>query len=220
MSVIGAPYRPTPDVWIIAHGDSITQGVGTTNAETKSYPFLLYSQQTAAHSSTVYTEINYGINGQGLNYIYGVAPSNSYGTLTQDAVTRIDPFLAQSGTKYLIIFAGTNDIFLNSISGANTWTLLLAYINARISAGWAANRICVVTMLPRQGSHESDRTAYNGAIRSNQGSMGYLIADAAANSTLGDAGDKNNATYYADTIHLTDSGQAVLAGIISAQLFA
>lgn len=162
---------------------------------------------------------NFGINGQGLNYVYPVAPSNTFGTLTADAVTRVDPVLANSGTKYLVIFAGTNDIFLNSTSGANTWLLLKAYIEARIAAGWSAANICVVTMLPRQGQHESDRTAYNSAIRSNQATYGYKIADVAANSTIGDAGDENNTTYYLDTIHPTAAGHVIIQGIISAALF-
>jgi lysophospholipase L1-like esterase len=162
---------------------------------------------------------NFGINGQGLNYVYPVAPSNTFGTLTADAVTRVDPILSRAGDKYLIIFAGTNDIFLNSTSGAATWTLLQTYINARISAGWTAANICVVTMLPRQNTKESDRTTYNGLIRSNAAGMGYKVADAGADATIGCAGCENNTTYYADTIHPTAAGHLIIQGLISAALF-
>lgn len=154
-----------------------------------------------------------------MNYIYPVASANTFGTLTADAVTRVDPLLSNTGDKYLIIFAGTNDIFLNGTSGAATWTLLESYINARISAGWTAGNICVGTMLPRQGAHEADRTTLNSSIRSNAAGMGYKVCDFAADSRIGDAGDENDATYYSDTIHPTAAGQAILSQIILSTLF-
>lgn len=173
----------------------------------------------AANLSKPTEEYNFGINGQGLNYVYPVAPSNSYGTLTADALNRVDLVLANTGTKYLVIFAGTNDIFLNSTSGAATWTLLEAYIDARIAAGWTAGNICVGTMLPRQNYNESHRTALNSAIRSNAAAMGYKICDFAADNRIGDAGDENNATYYGDAIHPTAAGHVILAEIIRSTLF-
>ena len=165
------------------------------------------------------TQWNLGINGQGLNYVYPVPPSNTFGTLIADAVTRVDPFLAYSGNKRLVIFAGTNDIFLNGTSGAATWTLLETYINARIAAGWSAANIFVVTMLPRQNGHESDSTTYNNSIRSNAAGMGYKVADVAANATIGCAGCENNTTYYSDTIHPTAAGHLIIQGIITAVPF-
>lgn len=162
---------------------------------------------------------NLGINGQGLNYVYPFPPSNNFGTLINDAVTRVDPVLANAGTKYLVIFAGTNDIFLNGTSGANTWLLLKAYIEARIAAGWAASNICVVTMPPRQGGNEANRATYNNAIRSNQATYGYKIADAGADATIGCAGCENNTAYYLDTIHPTAAGHVIFASIIYAALF-
>lgn len=134
-------------------------------------------------------------------------------------MARVDAARVNAPNNYLVIFAGTNDIFLNSTSGAAAWTLLEAYINARIAAGWPADHICVGTMLPRQNQHEADRTALNTAIRSNAAGMGYVVADFAANTTIGDAGDENNATYYADTIHPTAAGHAIMASIIIAALF-
>lgn len=212
--------RVAPTHWLVCHGDSITLGATTTDPATKSYPYLVYQAALTQDSTRVFGYANFGINGQGLNYVYTQSPSNQFGTLTADAVTRVDPILSQPGaTKYLVIFAGTNDIFLNSTTGANTWTLLQTYISARISAGWTAANICVGTMLPRQSSNESNRTALNNAIRSNQGTYGYKIADFAANATMGTSGQENNATYYSDTIHPTDAGQVILGNIVSAQLF-
>lgn len=221
-STIPLAVRTAPTHWLVCHGDSITQGYGTTTylgADTAVWSNQVVIQAVAAHPSYVFGGVNRGINGQGLNYVYSQYPSNTFGTLTADAVTRVDPILAQSGTKYLVIFAGTNDIFLNGTSGAATWTLLETYINARLTAGWTAANICVVTMLPRQGGHESDRTTYNSSIRSNAAGMGYKVADAGADSTIGDAGDENNGTYYLDTIHPIDAGHVIIANLVKAQLF-
>jgi len=173
----------------------------------------------AANLSKPTEEYNFGINGQGLNYVYPVAPSNTFGTLTADALNRVDLVLANTGTKYLVIFAGTNDIFLNSTSGAATWALLQNYINARTAAGWAAANICVGTMLPRQGAHESDRTTYNDLIRSNAAGMGYKVCDFAADATMGCAGCESDKTYYADFIHPTAAGHVILGNIVKAALF-
>jgi phospholipase/lecithinase/hemolysin len=133
-------------------------------------------------------------------------------------VTRVDPLRYQVTPSYLVIFAGTNDIHVNGTSGAATWTLLETYINARISAGWTAANICVVTMLPRQNAHEADRTAYNNAIRSNQATYGYVIADMDL-TALGVAGAENNTALFADQIHPTAAGHVMLQTSISAVLF-
>lgn len=212
------PARPAPSAWLVCHGDSITEGYGATGYRT-THAGSYCVQAAAGVAGQTVAPVLLGINGQGLNYIYSVYPSSTFGTLTADAVTRVDPILAQTGTKYLVVFAGTNDIFLNSSSGAATWTLLESYISARISAGWMAGNICVGTMLPRQGSNESARSTLNGSIRSNAAGTGYKVCDFAANSTIGDAGDENNATYYLDTIHPTDAGHAIMATIIVNALF-
>ena len=215
---LGAVTRTAPDTFIAFHGDSITDGVGTSdygygNANQKAYPYLV----TSSIVGHTFGFVRDGINGQGLNYVYSQPPSSYFGTLTQDAVARIDTTLLQpNSAKYLVIFAGTNDIFLNGASGAATATLLQTYIAARISAGWIANHICVVTMLPRQGAHESDRTALNTSTRSNAAGVGYLVADVAADPTIGPAGSENNTTYYnSDNIHPKDAGQAIIGNIVT-----
>lgn len=210
--------RTPPNTWLVCHGDSITEGYGTTTwraADTMAYPYQTSLLATAFRFGVV----QLGISGQGFNYVYPVYPSSTFPNLTVDAVNRVDPVLSQSGTKYLVIFAGTNDIFLNGTSGAATWTLAQTYINARIAAGWTAANICVGTMLPRQNANESARTTLNSSIRSNAASLGYKVCDFAANTTIGDAGDENNLTYYIDTIHPNDAGHAILAQIVKDTLF-
>lgn len=211
----------TPTTWLVCHGDSITAGYGTTNVNTTNANCFasLVSSSVLASKQYAMGMFNFGINGQGLNYVYNVPPSDSFGTLTADAVTRVDPVLAYSGVKYLVVFAGTNDIFLNGTTGANCWTLLQTYINARITAGWSPANICVVTMLPRQSTNESARTTFNGLIASNQVSMGYKIADAGGDAIYGAFAATANPALYPDTIHPADAGHTTIKNLVVAQLF-
>lgn len=211
----------TPTTWLVCHGDSITAGFGTSTVNTTNANCFasLVSSSILATKHYAMGMLNFGINGQGFNYVYDVPPSNSFGTLTADAVTRVDPVLAYAGDKYLVVFAGTNDIFLNGATGANCWALLQTYINARITAGWIPANICVVTMLPRQSTHESDRTTLNGLIVSNQVSLGYKIADAGVDPTYGVFAATANPTLYPDTIHPADACHTTIKNLIVAQLF-
>jgi len=117
-----------------------------------------------------------------------------------------------------VIFAGTNDIFLYSQTGAQTAALLQTYVDARNAAGWAYSDICVCTMLPRQSANESARTAYNSDIRTNA-IKGYVVADVGADATIGVFSAPTNTTYYSDTIHPTDAGHAIVASIIKTAFF-
>lgn len=214
--------RPTPALWLVVHGDSIT------NDDTPSFPpdsawgHLVYASLVAAHPGQTIGLSNYGVNGQGLGYAYYLPPSNQYGTLIQDGVTRVDPILALPGpiaSKYLVIFAGTNDIFLNGKTGAQVAALNLAYVDARLAAGWIPGNICVGTMLPRQTAHEADRSVYNASIRNNAAGRGYKVCDYAANPQIGCAGCEANTAFYFDFIHPNQAGQQILANITTATLF-
>lgn len=172
----------------------------------------------AANPSKATQEYNFGINGQSYDYVYPVAPSNSFGNLTADATTRVDPVLNDQGTKYLVIFAGTNGIHLKRNSGATEAALALAYVDARIAAGWTAANICLVTMLPRQGQYESERTAFNTALRAGATARGVKLADLDT-TALGAAGAEFNSALYQDLIHPTAAGHVTIASVITAALF-
>lgn len=211
----GKATPPAIDNWIVFHGDSITNGWTTTNRSTNgdhAFPYLANATAVANHGW--YTGfIQRGYDGASYSGVY-----LSLTPLTTDAITRIDPFLAQTGTKWLVIFAGTNDIFGGGKTGAQTAALLQTYVADRIAAGWSANHIIVCTMLPRGGS-DTARDALNADIRSNAVSVGYLVADLAANATIGVANANTNLTYYAaDQIHPIDAGHTIIASIVAAVL--
>ena len=176
------------------------------------------SAYQVANPSKATEAYNFGINGQSFDYVYPVAPSNNFGTLAADALGRVDWVLSNTGTKYLVIFAGTNGIHLKRNSGATEAALALAYVDARITAGWTAANICLVTMLPRQGQYESERTMFNAALRTGAAVRGVKLADLDM-TALGAAGAEFNVALYQDLIHPTAAGHMTIADTITAALF-
>lgn len=199
---------------IIAHGDSITQGTGTNT-----FPYLAALVRSLYGDGLICNYKGRGISGQGFNYVYATG-APEFANLTTDALTYIDPLRNAGLTNRLIVFAGTNDITLNATTGANCYTLLTTYLNARISSGgFLASELVVVPMLPREaGAKEADRTAYNNAIAGDAGGIGYKKVPT-TDTLLFAAYAQNNTTYFqGDKIHLTNAGAARLAAAIKAVL--
>jgi len=199
-------------VQIIAHGDSITDGAGAYESYVTRLVRSLYV------SSGIKADYkNRGIGGQGFTYVYNALsyPSN----LVDDAAAEIDAAIASGKTNYLIVFAATNDYKLGSKTPAQIRTAFQTYIAARITAGWTPANICVCTMLPRETVNETDRSTINANFTTDAGTYGYTLAPLHLNASIGAAGQQNNTTYFIDTIHPTDAGQAIIASIIKGVLF-
>lgn len=188
---------------VVPDGDSLTEGISLPPAQ--SYP----NQLAALYGGTA-DALNYGVGGQTLV------------NMQADAAYEIDVHLAADyATKTLVVWGGTNDIFLGA-SAATTITRLQTYLAARRTAGWT--RIVVLTILPRSGvgtpgTQEADRQTVNTWIRANAAAEGYVVADVGADSRIGDAGDETDLTYYStDTTHLIAAGYAVVAGTVKAAI--
>lgn len=116
------------------------------------------------------------------------------------------------GTKrcVAVVFAGTNDIALNGRTGAQVEADLNTYCTTLRSQGW---KVVVVTMLPRSGL-ETQRQAYNNAIRANASGYSDAVADVETLS-MGAANANTDTTWYdADQIHPNTTGHGFLAGLI------
>lgn len=197
---------------VVVHGDSITAGF----LASKPYWAGAIEGCYTDHSLVVANYIR-GLDGCGFNNAFGGNPN-----LVNDGAT-VDAQLDSQYQMWLVVFAGTNDIWLAARTAAQTFADFQTYFNARVAAGWSASRIVVVTMLPRQATpaNEASRITLNSSFRSNQGSMGYQLADIALDATIGLPGSQSNATYYApDQIHLIDAGHALAAPYVEAQVSA
>lgn len=186
-----------PQRRLICDGDSMTAGNGATAG-------LDYPAQLLALLGSGWVKLNAGVGGQTLSDMQG------------DAASTLDPYRAalRAGRPVLIAWGGTNDLF-GGASAATTYSRLVTYCQARQAAGW---RVVVLTILPRSnvgtpGTFEADRQTVNTNMRTNWPTFADALADVAADARLGDAGDETNATYYADLVHLTDAGYAIVAGL-------
>lgn len=204
---------PVPaDLHIASHGDSITRDSGLTNYIYQ-LKVLIHTEQ-AEHAQITQR----GINGISYNYRWPSEPIDE--TMITDAPDSIDANIVGGMDNWLIVFAGTNGMAIGGHSAATEYGHFKTYVAARIAAGWSADNIVVVTMLPRTGFTDSIRQTFNASLVGDDGAYGYRLARTDLNANIGDAGDEANATYFYDGTHLTTAGHAIVAQIIYDAMFA
>lgn len=176
--------------------DSLTAGVGATAGN--DYPRQLWALLGSNPSDHIW---NYAVTSSTINIAVGRASTTSFGY--NDPVDDIE--------SIVLFLAGTNDIN-GGESGADTYAEYVSYCQARQAQGY---KVIAFTMLPfgTVAAHETERQAFNVLVRANWATFSDAIADIAADSRIGDSGDQNDTTYFADKIHCTDAGYAIVAGI-------
>ena len=119
-----------------------------------------------------------------------------------------------AANKYILtVMIGTNDL-TGPATVEDYLDGLSSYIADRLAAGWTDIVLC--TLLPTTGApFLAKRGDANTGIRAMAASNIY-ICDMAADTTMGEDGDASNTTYYADGIHPTATGQALLETIFRA----
>lgn len=146
------------------------------------------------------------------------------GSLISNAPTLVDPIILKNPAARLVIFAGTNDIWIGGSTAAQTCTFSNTYIAARIAAGWPPGHIIVATMLPRynsllspaiNASLETTRQDYITCVVAAAAGQGVVLARLDLDPNIGQAGDSQNPTYYEpDEIHPNEAGLAIVTSII------
>ena len=189
---------------IASLGDSITVPVLATSS---------YAQVIA--STISWTVSNNGYSGDGWNYIYTTGGQTQ--NLNQLAPTVIDPLLSTTPpagcAHWLMLFAGTNDIYLDGKTGAQTYAFFQTQIAARINAGWNSANILVLGMLPRE-NNSAERAPYNSLLSGGASTYGYTFVALENDANIGCDNCQNNTTYYnPDKIHPTQTGQEVIANL-------
>jgi lysophospholipase L1-like esterase len=182
---------------IVFDGDSITRGI-------KAFP----------HNYPLRTLDTLGSEWRGWNY---GKDSQKVSDMNTDAASEIDPLYSAGYIKnVIVVWGGTNDLFFSD-SAATTYSRLQTYWAARRSAGW---KVVATTILPRTeagtpAGFETARQSVNTSIRGDT-SLYDALADVAADSRIGDAGDSDDTTYYnSDKVHLNTTGAGVVAGIVA-----
>jgi len=186
----GLTYRQ-----IICDGDSRTAGSGAS---------VYYDYPSALQRSLgiVVRMRNFGIGG------YPVS------SMLLEAPIRIDP-LRFKPDDVVVVFGGINDI-LAAHTPSQVYADLKAYWAARRAAGWrvvACTEIDANSALAIAASWRTHRATLNTLIKSDS-SLYDALADLAADTNIGVDGAADTAYFDNDKVHLSDSGYAVMAGLI------
>lgn len=180
---------------VVCVGDSLTTGYKSTNGF--GYTNLMSLSLAACEVYNV---------GMG---------SKTLAQMVSDGTSWVDGLYdATKARNIVVIWGGTNDLYTGD-TAENTYANLQTFCAARRAVGW---KVVVVTTLPRGAAdpYETKRQTYNSSIRAGWATFADALADVAADSRIGDAGDNSDGTYYSDGTHLNNTGYGVVAGIVTA----
>ena len=157
----------------------------------------------------------------------GIGGNGIFGGLGPSAVNRFDrDVLQQSGTRYLIVFEGVNDLGSVSDSGASAMAtnLINTYTNFANQARARDIKPFIATITPFGGNgyytpaRESARQTVNEWIRNNSVFDGFIDFDAAVRDP---ANPTNLLPVYnfQDGLHINPAGNQALADAVNLSFF-
>jgi lysophospholipase L1-like esterase len=198
---------------VVALGDSVTEGTGTTFGANRRWPDFLARRLLAAGEKL--GVLNQGINGNKvLNSLLG-----------QAALIRFDKdVLGQAGVKYVILMEGINDIGLGN-PDVTAEEIIAGYRELIERAHAAGLEIFGGTLTPAEGNpfpfyepyEESKRVAVNQFIRESGAFDGVIDFAAAVSDPANPA--RWRAGFTLDALHPSDAGAEALAGAVDLSLF-
>ena len=208
---------------VVAFGDSITDGTGSTPDAHNSWPSLLALRLHENRKTKNLAILNEGIGGNRMLH-FGAGPS---------ALSRFDDdCIALPGVRYLILLEGINDIghaedgnpAHTPAHDATAETIIQAYVQLIERAHAHGIKVFMATLTPYQGagyasaSGETIRAEVNTWIRTNKLADGVIDFDAATR-------DKSNpetmaaSTESRDHLHPGPGGYKSMAGAVDLKLF-
>lgn len=153
---------------------------------------------------------NFGVSGQ-------TTPQ-----MLADFSTQVAPLYNANRSKNIyVMWEATNHHYVNpSVTASQAFDSILTLCQTAQAVGFD---VVIPNVLPRSNSgtpsdFETWRSSFNSLLASNEATYGYKLADVAGNTTIGDAGDETNTTYYSDLVHLTDAGNNIVAPIIATEI--
>ena len=182
----------------MAHGNSITRGVGASDVTTTSYPPVLQGLLNAAQPG-LWSVVRKGTDGIDTDQ------------LTPLFASEVQPFKNTGGARnVVVIHEGMNDIR----HGATTQEAIdhmLDYCAQARGLGW---EVWICTGCPQQFTAPvmSAQAAYNAYVREHWADFGSELVDLAANPALDDPTDTN--FYSGDGIHPNDAGYVAIANAV------
>jgi hypothetical protein len=189
-----------PNKLLVCDGDSLTTGYGATN--NRSYPAQLW-----------------GLLGRNWQVYNAAVAGQQTDAMITDGAAEIDPLYSASYySNILVCWSGVLDLYYGQ-TPAQAWERINTYCAARQAAGF---QVVVCTCLPSGFIDEADRSALNALIRAGWYTCADALADIAADTRIGDAGDNLDPAYYnnsdGNATHMMPAGYAAVAGIVEAEI--
>lgn len=190
-------YRTSASVLVLALGNSVTYGVGSTAGND-------WPTQAATMLSAGFTVRNLGHP--------GVSTTQMVPLARYEAKSEARGFYDKS-------IAVVSEFVNDSAQGASTSqaiTNFKSYCQALKTSG----HLVIATTVHTTSFGGIDFATVNTELRNpaNLGVFWDALADVAGTSELGSAGAASNATYYADSVHLTDAGYTIWARVVTAAI--
>ncbi|TAK94709.1 MAG: SGNH/GDSL hydrolase family protein [Verrucomicrobia bacterium] len=199
---------------VVALGDSITDGRGSTTDGNDRWPDALAKRLITNAPTAGVAVVNMGIGGNGI-----------FGGLGPSAIKRFDrDVLNQSGARYFILFEGVNDIGSGSSTMTTATNLITAYADFANKAHGRNLRAYGATITPFGGSgyyttlHEQERQMVNAWFRTNNIYDALIDFDAAVRDpvTLTNLSSPYDS---GDHLHLSPAGYRAMAAAMDLNLF-
>ena len=229
---------PADSAAIVAFGDSITDGAGTTNDANLRWPDQLAARLQADPNTAHLAVVNEGIGGNRILH-GGGEPDTRAGQHRSGLARWADDALERSGVKYVVLLEGVNDIGHSSLireGGANmrqqkspeepvTADDLIAAMTKLIGQAHARGIKVIGATLTPYGGAKYDRAdgqeihrAVNEFIRHGGKFDGVIDFERAAQDPA--RPDRYRSAYNdRDHLHPNDAGAKAMAGSIDLSLF-
>jgi lysophospholipase L1-like esterase len=189
------------DPKLVFFGDSLTEGLAVATP----YPFLVQKPST-------FTTLNLGVSSK---TTANILAESDYVNATHLGTNKTDDII--------VVWAGSADLYISvgTSDAITTYNNLRAFCLKEKALG---AKVIVLTMLPRPNNtvvfSKTEYLAYNALIRAHWTEFADGLADVQLDPTIGTDESNYNTTYYADTVHLTQAGYAIVANYVQNTLHA
>ena len=206
---------------IVAFGDSITDGFGTTANKDQAWPTLLASRLASNKSTAMLSVLNLGISGN--RVLRDGAGTNALARFDRDVLSR-------AGVRWMTLLEGINDITFSAIPGippgqaVTAEDLIWGYRQIIERAHMHGIKVAGATILPVEGvptyteNGETVRQAVNQWIRTSGAFDAVIDFDAPMRDP---ANPKRLRPEFdsGDHVHPNDAGNQAMADVIDLSTF-